>query len=1604
MATALERQLDASWRRWQQRAAAQAVSIDLETQLELVATGVAAGSVDVVDTAALSALLVPVPDADAVNAGGFYHFKLVAAAALIEKSEVQSSELVHSVLLPILRVESRSALHGTALRLLQSLVAGADVVALFDEVAGILLGVDQLKEEDDTSFDALCGVLRVLFDSQDATPSAMVDQTSRICHAAIGSDNRRFLRASAVHLVPALLSSSEDKAKLTAELLETTLAAWKRHGGAGDSTQGLLFLVCLLVPRNPRLVANVELQHLLSFALAQHDPLLRKQGLHILKLAFSHYALEAEAAAEPRKAKKKTKTKQEMWIDTWQSFITGAEVILMHQEQHLIEQVWPQVEYLIENSLVVAAQDKTSSSNSGEEASSWPVVMSFEWAKSLLARVFAHDNSVTKRLFLSKFMERCLTTWSRWDQDGGDVDRSASFACDPVFRVFIFDSVLYALNDPLMYKSAAKRGVFQSLVASFLATFLRFSLEHGSEAAEPNELLNEYVLAVQTAMFGPNAPAHSPEALQSMVQVFENEMLQATAAKGSAAWQRSLLSVQAIDMLRFMMEVHVLPSFPQAIRNRMLQALHHALTGGFTDALALPLAPITRVLMVFPISSLVAKRGDALVHTIQWFCDSNSATPNTLANVLGEYDPFTGGLDTAQLARLVLLTAEVEQAGDVATINYGTPLRKLIKSEEKDVLGLVAAFEQQRIELEQEAALCRNAGEAAIGITFRPNVFYTDAMSCQHLFELALGLFDEWIARADTVVEDELEDELLNEEVEIVTSWAWVLARMAIYMTDEDANLTPMTQLDAICESLKALLIKSSDITTRAIAIRCLTVVSSNSAALDALTAFQAASVAPMLLQLDSGRQRGVGGGSKTRAHFLRLVAVSKWQLMENVLVASSFTPTPVLREALETCLTSLSTAGTEPTALLPMVTVLSVTLHRLAVVMATDTKAISSLIEELWSAYSDCKSKPDVLTRAVVYCMFQPAFMLCEPLAHDVDSVMRSWIHRIIAFGAVHRPNVIFHLTCRLCQIWRARPQAASWFVEEIVTLLLYKEPIIDEKEQLATTSASAYVSLTSSTGDGDNDTGTRATHPSAMEMRAKDRFVRLVLLSWLDELATDAPAHELKMALLLRLLQLHGSPEWQKQHMINSDGFGKKIRAWQALCVLGKHIDAKRSGEVAKLLRVALPVPQLQSVRFYTELFSMQFIAQYPAVAMDQCLLPLLRNFNLTPQIVTSLLLIAGYGAQKALDGLVAGAYGEVACCEKLVQTMLPWLNSSHGHTRVLAQYLLAELLPRLLPLLEAEKGLDARFLRQTALFLSENKESKRMYRRQARQIEEFRPEYETSLLGLLTSSFLNDFHELLPYDDALVFSTQFRHALNELYEQFQREVFSSKANSVEDQVKVAADTIASPGGLVALNVQRKIDTNPILLDDSLLPPAMHDGRNHQRQEGGTGLNVRRQPRQPVIMCASLVDKVPNLAGLARTCEIFNAQSLIVPNSRVCNDETFATVSVTADKWMPIEEVRPDTAELLAALRRWKSDGYTIVAVEQTASSECLSTVKLPRKMVIVLGKEREGVPVDILQAVDVCVEIPQFGVIRSLNVHVSGAILLWEYTQQQMLASTQ
>ena len=152
----------------------------------------------------------------------------------------------------------------------------------------------------------------------------------------------------------------------------------------------------------------------------------------------------------------------------------------------------------------------------------------------------------------------------------------------------------------------------------------------------------------------------------------------------------------------------------------------------------------------------------------------------------------------------------------------------------------------------------------------------------------------------------------------------------------------------------------------------------------------------------------------------------------------------------------------------------------------------------------------------------------------------------------------------------------------------------------------------------------------------------------------------------------------------------------------------------------------------------------------------------------------------------------------------------------------------------------------------------------------------------------------------------------------------------------------------------------------------------------------------RYPLIVIASLVEKTPNLAGLCRTSEVLGASLLIVPNREIINTVEFKNMTATAHRWLEMQVVPP--ANLLSYIQALKEDDYNIVAVEQTATSVPLDEMPFPERCALLLGAEKTGIPFNLLSSADSAVEIPQEGVVRSLNVHVAGAACIWQYVQSR------
>ncbi|KAI5959437.1 hypothetical protein KGF57_002075 [Candida theae] len=152
----------------------------------------------------------------------------------------------------------------------------------------------------------------------------------------------------------------------------------------------------------------------------------------------------------------------------------------------------------------------------------------------------------------------------------------------------------------------------------------------------------------------------------------------------------------------------------------------------------------------------------------------------------------------------------------------------------------------------------------------------------------------------------------------------------------------------------------------------------------------------------------------------------------------------------------------------------------------------------------------------------------------------------------------------------------------------------------------------------------------------------------------------------------------------------------------------------------------------------------------------------------------------------------------------------------------------------------------------------------------------------------------------------------------------------------------------------------------------------------------------RSDLIVVASLVDKPPNLGGICRLSDVLGAGLLTIHDMAISKHPQFKNVAVTADQWMPMVEVTPDNVR--DYLLEKKREGYTLIGLEQTDQSvELNNELKFPKKSLILLGREREGIPGDLLAELDICVEIKQVGIVRSMNIQTATAVIVHAYSTQ-------
>lgn len=154
--------------------------------------------------------------------------------------------------------------------------------------------------------------------------------------------------------------------------------------------------------------------------------------------------------------------------------------------------------------------------------------------------------------------------------------------------------------------------------------------------------------------------------------------------------------------------------------------------------------------------------------------------------------------------------------------------------------------------------------------------------------------------------------------------------------------------------------------------------------------------------------------------------------------------------------------------------------------------------------------------------------------------------------------------------------------------------------------------------------------------------------------------------------------------------------------------------------------------------------------------------------------------------------------------------------------------------------------------------------------------------------------------------------------------------------------------------------------------------------------------QEKLPVTVILDNVRSAANVGAFFRTGDAFGIERLVLcgitaqpPSREIHKSALGAELTVT---W----EYAPSTVEAVEALR---TKGYTALAVEQVRGAMRLPELDLthfgkPGKFALVFGNEVVGVAQEAVDVCDGAIEIPQVGTKHSLNVAVSGGVVLWEF----------
>jgi tRNA guanosine-2'-O-methyltransferase len=132
--------------------------------------------------------------------------------------------------------------------------------------------------------------------------------------------------------------------------------------------------------------------------------------------------------------------------------------------------------------------------------------------------------------------------------------------------------------------------------------------------------------------------------------------------------------------------------------------------------------------------------------------------------------------------------------------------------------------------------------------------------------------------------------------------------------------------------------------------------------------------------------------------------------------------------------------------------------------------------------------------------------------------------------------------------------------------------------------------------------------------------------------------------------------------------------------------------------------------------------------------------------------------------------------------------------------------------------------------------------------------------------------------------------------------------------------------------------------------------------------------------------ITKEHNVGSLVRTAHAVAAEEVVLVGEREWNVEA----ARTAELYTTVTQL----ADLEAFRSHLKSRRWNLVAVELDDRAVNFFDAEYPERPCFLLGAELGGVPRGLVEEAELVVQIPQWGLVPSLNLAVAGSIVVYDY----------